>query len=104
MQLTQHKLWTRKTSLHSRWNFISTFTELRDHDDERWPNGSDVKYVFPLTNGSDVQCVFPLNNGSDVKYVFLLSLLFAGARGGPDARVQGGEGRADAHAAQETGA
>ena len=26
-----------KWSLHSRWNFISTFTELRVHGDEHWP-------------------------------------------------------------------
>ena len=48
-----------KQCLHSRRNFISTFTEFA------WPwrrtmtNGSDVKYVFPLTNGNDVKRVFP---------------------------------------------
>ena len=26
-----------KRSLHSKWNFISTLTELRDHGGERWP-------------------------------------------------------------------
>ena len=47
-----------KQSLYSRWKFISTFTELHGHGDERWPR-SDVKYVFPLTNGSDVKYVLP---------------------------------------------
>ena len=47
-----------KQSLYSRWKFISTFTELHGHGDERWPR-TDVKYVFPLTNGSDVKYVLP---------------------------------------------
>ena len=38
MHLSQHKLCTRKTELScARWNFISTFTELHAHSDERWP-------------------------------------------------------------------
>ena len=37
MHWSQHKLCNRKWSFHSRWNFISTFTELHVHGDERWP-------------------------------------------------------------------
>ena len=35
-----------RPSLHSRWNFSSTFTELHDHGDRTLPNGSDVRYMF----------------------------------------------------------
>ena len=41
-------------------NFISTFTKLHVHGDERWPMEMMSKYVFSLTNGSDVKYVFPL--------------------------------------------
>ena len=38
MHFSQHKLCTiGKWSLHSRWNFITTFTKLHVHGDERWP-------------------------------------------------------------------
>ena len=47
-----------KWGLPSRWNFSSIFSELHVYDDERWRNGSDAKYIFPLTNGSDVKYAF----------------------------------------------
>ena len=38
MHLSQHKCCALgQWSLHSRWNFISTFTELHVRGDQRWP-------------------------------------------------------------------
>ena len=43
-----------KWSLHSKWNFISTFTELHVHDDERWPtevtSNTYFRSVLPTQN------------------------------------------------------
>ena len=36
----------RKRSLHSRWNFLSTFTELHSHGDERWPTAVTSNTYF----------------------------------------------------------
>ena len=33
-------------SFHSRWNFISTFTELHSHGCERWPTEVTFRYVW----------------------------------------------------------
>ena len=49
MHLSQHKSLAHSNwSLHSRWNFISTFTELQGHGDECGlpSNRSDVKHVI----------------------------------------------------------
>ena len=44
--MAQHKLCTRKRSLHSKWNFISMFTELHVHGDKRWPMEVTPKTYF----------------------------------------------------------
>ena len=36
-----------KRSLHSRWNFNSTFTELHSHDDQSWPTEVTSNSNFP---------------------------------------------------------
>ena len=45
-----------KWSLHSRWNFISTFTDLHVHGDERWPtevtSNTYFRGVFLIRFGS----------------------------------------------------
>ena len=64
-----------KQSLHSRWNFISTFTEFTWPWRQKLTNGSDVKYVFSrcqsgrdsnLENEDGFRCELPWqqNTGS----------------------------------------
>ena len=49
-----------KWSLHSRWNFISTFTELHVHGDERWPMQVTSKTYFCGVNKKSF-CCSPVN-------------------------------------------
>ena len=74
---------TRKLELVSRWNFISTFTELHVHGDERWPMEVTSKTYFRgvvwlcslfVFQGVFLGCMF----GPAALYIWGIGILAAG--------------------------